>query len=49
MDERGPPIEMFVEGTQAQRREKQGDAWYSVRLCDGTFCRRALTLKLCFR
>ena len=26
-----------MEGKQAQRREKQGDAWYSVRQADGSY------------
>ena len=37
VDERGLPTWIIVEGKQAQRREKQGDAWYSVRLADGTY------------
>ena len=37
VDERGLPTWIIVEGKQAQRREKQGDAWYSVRQADGTY------------
>ena len=37
VDERGLPTWIIVEGKQAQRREKQGDAWYSVRTVDGTY------------
>ena len=37
VDERGLPTWIIVGGKQAQRREKQGDAWYSVRLADGTY------------
>ena len=36
-DERGLPTWIIVEGKQAQRREKQGDAWYSVRQADGSY------------
>lgn len=36
-DERGLPTWIIVEGKQAQRREKQGDAWYSLRQADGTY------------
>ena len=37
VDERGLPTWIIVEGKQAQRREKQGDVWYSLRLVDGTY------------
>ncbi len=37
VDDRGLPTWIIVEGKQAQRREKQGDVWYSVRLADGTY------------
>ena len=37
VDERGLPTWLIIDGKQAQRREKQGDAWYSVRLADGTY------------
>lgn len=37
VDERGLPTWLIVDGKQAQRREKQGDAWYSVRLADGAY------------
>ena len=36
-DERGLPTWIIVEGKQAHRREKQGDAWYSVRQADGSY------------
>jgi hypothetical protein len=35
VDERGLPAWIIVEGKRAQRRAKQGDAWYSARLADG--------------
>lgn len=37
VDERGLPTWLIVDGKQAQRREKQGDTWYSVRLADGAY------------
>ncbi len=37
VDERGLPTWLIVDGKQAQRREKQGDTWYSVRLTDGSY------------
>ena len=37
VDERGLPTWLIVDGKQAQRREKQGDTWYSVRLPDGSY------------
>ena len=37
VDERGLPTWIIVEGRQAQRREKQGDAWYSLRQADGSY------------
>lgn len=37
VDDRGLPTWLIVDGKQAQRREKQGDVWYSVRLGDGTY------------
>ena len=37
VDERGFPTWLIVDGKQAQRREKQGDTWYSVRLPDGSY------------
>jgi hypothetical protein len=36
-DERGLPTWIIVEGKQAQRREKQGDVWYSVKQADGNY------------
>lgn len=33
----GLPTWLIVDGKQAQRREKQGDVWYSVKLQDGTY------------
>ena len=36
-DERGLPTWIIVEGKQAHRREKQGDAWYSLRQADGSY------------
>ena len=43
VDERGLPTWIIVDGRQAQRREKQGDVWYSVKLQDGSY-ERILTL-----
>ncbi len=37
VDERGLPTWIIIDGKQAQRREKQGDVWYSVHLTDGTY------------
>ncbi len=37
VDERGLPTWIIVDGKQAQRREKQGDVWYSVKLSDGEY------------
>ncbi len=37
VDERGLPTWIIVDGKQAQRREKQGDTWYSVRMADGSY------------
>ena len=37
VDERGLPTWLIIDGKQAQRREKQGDVWYSVRLADGSY------------
>ncbi len=37
VDDRGLPTWLIIDGKQAQRREKQGDVWYSVRLGDGTY------------
>ena len=37
VDERGLPTWIIVEGKQAQRREKQGDTWYSLRQADGSY------------
>lgn len=37
VDERGLPTWLIVDGKQAQRREKQGDVWYSVRIADGSY------------
>lgn len=37
VDDRGLPTWIIVEGKQAQRREKQGDVWYSVKLTDGSY------------
>jgi hypothetical protein len=33
----GLPTWIIVDGKQAQRREKQGDVWYSVKLIDGSY------------
>ena len=37
IDERGLPTWIIVGEKQAQRREKQGDVWYSLRLADGSY------------
>ena len=37
VDERGLPTWLIIDGKQAQRREKQGDVWYSLRLSDGSY------------
>ncbi len=37
VDERGLPTWLIVDGKQAQRHEKQGDTWYSVRQSDGAY------------
>lgn len=37
VDERGLPTWIIVDGKQAQRREKQGDTWYSLRMTDGAY------------
>ena len=37
VDDRGLPTWIIVDGKQAQRREKQGDVWYSVRITDGSY------------
>ena len=37
VDERGLPTWIIVDGRQAQRREKQGDVWYSVKLGEGEY------------
>lgn len=42
VDDRGMPTWILVEGKQAQRREKQGDTWYSVR--DGESYRQVLRI-----
>ncbi len=36
-DDRGLPTWIMVDGKQAQRREKQGDVWYSAKMPDGTY------------
>ena len=36
-DDNGLPTWIIVNGKQAQRREKQGDVWYSAKLSDGTY------------
>ncbi len=36
-DDNGLPTWLIVDGKQAQRREKQGDVWYSVKLIDGSY------------
>ena len=37
VDERGLPTWIIVDGKQAQRRDKQGDVWYSLRMVDGNY------------
>lgn len=37
VDMRGLPTWIIVDGKQAQRREKQGDVWYSARMTDGSY------------
>lgn len=37
VDDHGLPTWIIVDGKQAQRREKQGDVWYSVRTTDGSY------------
>jgi hypothetical protein len=37
VDGNGLPTWIIVNGKQAQRREKQGDVWYSAKLSDGTY------------
>ena len=37
VDERGLPTWLIVDGKQAQRREKQGDVWYSVKVGEGEY------------
>lgn len=37
VNDAGLPTWLIVDGKQAQRREKQGDVWYSVKLQDGTY------------
>ena len=37
VDEHGLPTWIIVDGKQAQRREKQGDVWYSVKVADGEY------------
>lgn len=37
VDDRGLPTWIIIDGKQAQRREKQGDVWYSVRSADGSY------------
>ena len=37
VSENGLPTWLIVDGKQAQRREKQGDVWYSVKLQDGSY------------
>ena len=37
VDEHGLPTWLIVNGKQAQRREKQGDVWYSIKLMDGSY------------
>lgn len=34
VDDAGRPTWIIVDGKQAQRREKQGDVWYSVKVND---------------
>lgn len=37
VDAQGLPTWIMVDGKQAQRREKQGDVWYSAKMPDGTY------------
>ena len=37
VDDNGLPTWLIVNGKQAQRREKQGDVWYSIKLSDGSY------------
>ena len=37
VDDRGLPTWLIVDGKQAQRREKQGDVWYSIKRADGGY------------
>ena len=37
VDANGLPTWIIVDGKQAQRREKQGDVWYSVKLINGSY------------
>jgi hypothetical protein len=37
VSENGLPTWLIVDGKQAQRREKQGDVWYSVKCQDGSY------------
>ena len=37
VDDRGLPTWIIVDGVQAQRREKQGDVWYSAKTPDGSY------------
>lgn len=37
VDDQGLPTWIIVDGKQAQRREKQGDVWYSVKENDGSY------------
>ena len=43
VDDAGLPTWIIVDGKQAQRREKQGDVWYSIKLQDGSY-ERILTI-----
>lgn len=44
-DDRGLPAWIMVDGRQAERREKQGDTWWSYRLPDGSYSRHVLIRK----
>lgn len=37
VDDAGIPTWIIVNGVQAQRREKQGDVWFSAKMPDGTY------------
>ncbi|MCB9138893.1 MAG: hypothetical protein H6642_11155 [Caldilineaceae bacterium] len=37
VDDRGLPTWIIVDGAQAQRREKQGDVWYSVKVDEDAY------------